>query len=735
MKKFFLILTLVFSGAIYASPGDTTYVVSHDNVHLPWYGNYDQWAVFPSDTISFERVWLNFKFGCPSSGCSDWDYTTNVFARRRTGVIDSTLTTSPIFTLNGNAVDSAVISYVPTYTYFFNSATGLTDSTANPVLDWIFFSDSLNPTVATDTLQVYASGYYNYLYDNAGNIIDSLWVIPDTTSYQSFWQYYTYFEIIEDIEIARAITPYAGNFSNSWQWGYRIDVTDFLPILKDSVEIRVLYSGYQDGFTVTCNFAFVEGTPARKPYKVDYLWTGSYPYGDTNNSIENYLDPRSITIDSAAAGVKLRILQTGHGFGGNQNCAEFCAKYHYLNIDFNPVVQKLIWRNNCGLNPLYPQAGTWLYDRANWCPGADVHPIEYELTGSVNPSFTHVFDLDMQAFTNIGNNYCSYIFGTSLITYEAPNFTLDVAVEDILAPTSRNTFNRFNPVCNHPIVVIKNNGTSNLTSCTLDYGVIGGQQYSYSWTGNLAFLETDTITLPSFSSTTTVTPLQFQVVVSNPNSQTDPYTLNNTFGVYFSEVPVYTAPFSVLLNTNSAPAQNSWVVKDINDNIVYSASGFSATTIYRDTLYLQPGCYRFEFYDTGKDGLYFFANSSGSGYVRLVGVATTGILKNFNSDFGTSLIHEFRVDQLVGIPTEDKALGNLEVYPNPFAETVWVDFGSAAESGIIFVSALDGRELDQIPFDAGSGKMEINLKGYASGMYFLKVKTQETQKIFKLIKE
>jgi hypothetical protein len=75
------------------------------------------------------------------------------------------------------------------------------------------------------------------------------------------------------------------------------------------------------------------------------------------------------------------------------------------------------------------------------------------------------------------------------------------------------------------------------------------------------------------------------------------------------------------------------------------------------------------------------------------------------------------------------------VYPNPFAETVWVDFGSAAESGIIFVSALDGRELDQIPFKAGSGKLEINLKGYASGMYFLKVKTQETQKIFKLIKE
>ena len=58
---------------------------------------------------------------------------------------------------------------------------------------------------------------------------------------------------------------------------------------------------------------------------------------------------------------------TGHWFGGFQNCAEFCPKNHNLSIN---GVQQFEWLNwkECADNPVISQGGTWIYDRAGWCP-------------------------------------------------------------------------------------------------------------------------------------------------------------------------------------------------------------------------------------------------------------------------------------------------------------------------------------------------------------------------------
>src|SRR5690606_5865111 len=118
-----------------------------------------------------------------------------------------------------------------------------------------------------------------------------------------------------------------------WKYTYTFDVTDFAYLLRDSVEIRAHYSGYQDGFTVTLDFEFTEGTPAMECYKIEPVYQGSFPYGNPNNSIENYIKAHQFTPDAAAKEIKFRVIQTGHGFGGNENCAEFCAKSHYVKIN------------------------------------------------------------------------------------------------------------------------------------------------------------------------------------------------------------------------------------------------------------------------------------------------------------------------------------------------------------------------------------------------------------------
>ncbi len=55
---------------------------------------------------------------------------------------------------------------------------------------------------------------------------------------------------------------------------------------------------------------------------------------------------------------------TGHGQNG-----EFNAKYHYYNIDGGEEEYIYHVWNDCSEIPIYPQGGTWIYDRAGWCPG------------------------------------------------------------------------------------------------------------------------------------------------------------------------------------------------------------------------------------------------------------------------------------------------------------------------------------------------------------------------------
>lgn len=63
------------------------------------------------------------------------------------------------------------------------------------------------------------------------------------------------------------------------------------------------------------------------------LWTGSFPYGDGKDDIENYLKTVNFENKYGADIARLRILQTGHGINNFENCAEFCNKYRNIFYD------------------------------------------------------------------------------------------------------------------------------------------------------------------------------------------------------------------------------------------------------------------------------------------------------------------------------------------------------------------------------------------------------------------
>ena len=108
MKNLLFAITLI--ATFNSIAGDTTNIRVHDETDMTWYGNYDEWGVFPDGSDTYRKIYLHYTMGCASSGCSDWDYTTKIEVLHRTGDIDSNFQQSPMFSVNGAIVDSVMFS-------------------------------------------------------------------------------------------------------------------------------------------------------------------------------------------------------------------------------------------------------------------------------------------------------------------------------------------------------------------------------------------------------------------------------------------------------------------------------------------------------------------------------------------------------------------------------------------------------------------------------------------------
>jgi hypothetical protein len=722
MKKLYSLFLLLIPIFAWAGPGDTLHVQSHQDVHMSWHGNYDRWGQFPSAGQGpFYKVLMDYTLGCPSSGCSEWDYTTQIFLRRRTGTLDSNQVQNPYVKVGNTSPDSVGISWTPTFSTAWNSSTQSVDTTFNAPLQAILFQNPQQPAQATDTLNGWPAWGSYLVFDSVGGIIDTLNWSADTVVYQSYITTYSVFEVIENIEIGRLITPYAGTYPNTWKWTYRFDVTDFQHLLKDSVEIRAFYSGYQDGFTVTLNFRFVEGEPPLKVARLQKMFGGSFPYGNPSNPIGNYMAPLLHQAYPGATRTDALLYITGHGFGGNENCAEFCSKNYYLKVNSQSKASAAVWDNTCGWNPIFPQGGTWVYDRANWCPGSSVSWYRHNVTPFLLGQ-TNLIGFDMQAFTNVNNNYCSYITEGHLIDYLPPTYQNDASVEEVLAPSTNSNHSRFNPICGSPKIRIRNNGASALTAAKIEYGVSGGAVQVYNWTGNLALLAEAEVDLPplnswfnSFGANT------FFARITEANGQADELAFNNEQQSAFQAVPQLPDSFFIFFKTNMLPAENNWLIEDANGQVVRSRSSFPTNTLARDTIRLNPGCYRFRFNDTGGDGIAFWANQpAGSGSLRFMdAVSPFPMLRNFGGDFGSGADFQFTVGYQMSTGILNEQRWNL--YPNPAYDNIVVEFHTPLQGKYAFrVMDLLGRTLQEGSRSlSGENSLNLTLSNLPEGSYVL----------------
>jgi len=588
------------------------------------------------------------------------------------------------------------------------------DSVENQPAQIIFYNDPLHPLTPSDTLITWPSYYDHYVYDSHGRAIDSAYVIPDSVIHlQKFPYYSTPFEVVNRYELARYITPYGNGLSlgNGFTWIY--DVSDYRPLLHDSVHLAA--GNWQELMDV--EFEIIKGIPPRDPLRVQNLWCTNAWYG---TNVESYLPAKKIKIDDNALNTRIKMRPTGHGMGDAENCAEFCAKNHMILVNGTERFRKLVWKDDCAKNPLYPQGGTWVYQRANWCPGDIVPTFDFELTPYVSPGDSVVLDYNIEPYTWNGQGSApNFVIETQLISYSPPNFTLDAAISDIKAPSNADIYKRMNPVCHNPVITIKNTGSTPLTSLIITYGIEGGQMNTFNWSGNLAFMQSEDVKLNEVN--WLVAKNSFIANVSAPNGGTDQYEFNNVMRTSYNFTPGYPNDLIFEYKTNNAPNENSYTLKDDLGNIILSKSGFTANTTYRDTVHLPEGCYELRFVDTDEDGLSWWANNDGSGYFRIRKVGA-GTLKSFNSDFGAEIYHQFTVGYGLEInEIHDKDF--IKIYPNPSGGIFHFDFDLQDKQDIsiqifdhngslISESKLHGIMSDLIPVD---------LSVQPAGIYFISI--------------
>ena len=593
------------------------------------------------------------------------------------------------------------------------------DSIISAPIQILTYTDSINnPGKIVDTLNVWPAYYNQYTYNSLGVAIDSTLVSPDSTLSLAYYDYYNKFPQLIRYELARYITPYGNGLSLGAGWTWTFDVSDYRTLLADSVHLNA--GNWQELLDV--KFLMIKGTPPRDVKSIRNLWNGGFNYGEPSDPIENHLPALNVNmpVNSATSRWKSRI--TGHGMDTPENCAEFCPKDHYFYVNGAQQFSKTVWRDNCDLNPLYPQGGTWVYDRANWCPGAEVWTYDWELTPYATPGATVSLNHDVQPYTHSGG-WDYFQIEDQLVTYGAPNFTLDACIEEILSPSKDQMWARYNPSCTQPKIRIKNTGSTTLTSLTITYGLNGATPSVFNWTGSLGFMEIEEIDLGTFTWITGAT--HFDVTVSSPNGSVDQYSYNNTKSSAYVYPQVMPANFFIEFKTNNYPYENSYTLRDVLGNVIAYRNGglLNANTNYKDTVSLANGCYILEMSDDGQDGLSWWANTAqGSGYFRLRNISPSSIIKTYQPDFGGKIYQQF----VVGLQTSTNEYiltdyPTLNVYPNPSDGHISVDFNlTERNNGVVEINNILGEKVYRQEFkSATAGTLDVNLSQLPGGIYFV----------------
>jgi len=534
---------------------------------------------------------------------------------------------------------------------------------------------------------------------------------------------------ILDYEIGRMLTPYGSNFKEDWSFTWKVDVTDFETFLRDSVEIEYVHSGYESpdlGWDLTIVFDIEFGKPIAEFLSIQEMWIGNFQYGNPENNIELSLTPKEIIkLDESSFG-RFRIQHTGHGMDRPNGCSEFCSRWREVTFDGKIIDHRDIWKE-CGDNPLYPQGGTWIFDRGYWCPGDLQKPdiIDIPLTNQ-----SHTLDIDMESFTANNINQPKEVIASYFFQYRGPTFNNDVRIEEIIAPNNLSNYNRFNPTGFNPQIVIRNLGKKDLTKLTITYKTIGFAESTFHWEGKLGFYQEELISLPGEIKANAGLN-NFQVILSNPNDLKDEWPLDNKIESEFYDIPTLPSKIVVDFSTNNKPKDNTLVILNDEADTIYSKLpiDLDSATNYLDTLSLLEGNYALMLADTAGDGLEFwFMPQSGYGRLRLKDV-NGNFIHLFESDCGNGHFYSFRCKDDAIVDTSKPYL-SVNIFPRMVKDYLSIYTTTNKTAVLKIIITKDGKFIEQHEYtnirDSVTG---MDVKHLEKGRYVMEIYVNNEHKM------
>lgn len=269
-----------------------------------------------------------------------------------------------------------------------------------------------------------------------------------------------------------------------------------------------------------------------------------------------------------------------------------------------------------------------------------------------------------------------------------------------------------------PKVIIRNNGAETLTDVDIVYNINSGTNEVFHWTGNLAFLESEEVTLPGLSFDI-LDQNQFYASIEYPNGVQDEY-VNNDSRIYpFDRADITPLTVKLMIRLDTNPGETTWEIVNSAGEVQYSGGPYTqASTVVQETFQMEDvECYIFRIFDSGGDGLLipgFFALYYGSNSYILTG-----------TEFGAIDTAYFEVNTQVGLE-ENHSETPVTIFPNPARDAFAISFFVTDPQEVnISLYDLAGRLVKQEEskmYSFGRQSVTIDATALKPGIYYIKSK-------------
>lgn len=288
-----------------------------------------------------------------------------------------------------------------------------------------------------------------------------------------------------------------------------------------------------------------------------------------------------------------------------------------------------------------------------------------------------------------------------------------------------------------PALELTNTGNNPLTSAVINYAADENTTATYNWTGNLANGETASISLPQFTFTPGTHIFTASIASVNGtddqapsnDNKTQNFTIKPSFDTTEIVVNVYTDLYPEEIIWYITNSQGDFVASNIDLENPQNSEAYEISTLYTQTIEVDNNeCYTFTIIDTGRDGI---CCDWGNGYYNIK--TADDVLITSGASYTDQESFTFSTNTILGTGNKNAITSGIKLYPNPShnviniavpqatnlpdAYTVYNNLGQVVSTGKI-----------------NSNNQELNIAGYANGVYFIKLNGANTTQTLQFIK-